>query len=162
MSENADSVITLNLLDPLRGDALQSWEFSDAVVIRIGRSRDNDVVIEDMVVSRTHAVLSKPDGRWAVTALGRNGIIIDGRPISNDTPLRHENILRLGVDGPHLEFTIGRKRTTSADRLRLLQTSSALARERDEERERARRTDVTDVDLMKRLRQEGGKPPGAR
>ena len=151
-----DTIITINLLDALRGDSIQTWEFTNAAVIRIGRAPDNDVVIDDRVVSRTHGILSCLDGRWCITALGRNGIILHGRAIANDTPLRSESILRLGVDGPHLEFIIGRKRTTSAERLRGLHPGDSVPHEHSEEPDRARCTDVTEVDLLKRLRQEAG------
>ena len=79
MAENPDSAITISLLDPVRGDAVQTWEFDGASTIRIGRAPTNDVVLADMEVSRQHVELTRTQDGWTVVALGRNGVAISGR-----------------------------------------------------------------------------------
>jgi hypothetical protein len=49
----------------------------------IGRSRENDIVLDDRNVSRRHAELRiEPDGTWWVRDLGStNGVRVNGRPV---------------------------------------------------------------------------------
>jgi pSer/pThr/pTyr-binding forkhead associated (FHA) protein len=149
MAETQDAVVTVSLLDPLRGDAIQSWEFDAAPLIRIGRADTNDVVLNDARVSRVHGELSRNESGWSVTPLGRNGIAIGGQAITGATPLAHETVLRLAAGGPYLEFRVGRRRNTPAERL-ADQQRWAAAREREEEQDRASRTDITEVDFLRR------------
>src|ERR1700693_1877657 len=106
MPENDDSVITISLLDPVRGDAVQSWEFNGPSAIRFGRAVTNHVILSDSQVSRQHGELNRTDGSCTVTPLGRNGIAISGQPINGATPVGPETVLRLAVSGPYLEFRI--------------------------------------------------------
>ena len=154
MAQVNDSVITIRLLDPVRGDAIQTWQFDGAAVVRIGRAKTNDVILGDEQVSRMHAELTRTDDGWNITSLGRNGIAISGRAIAGATPLHHETVLRLAANGPYLEFRIGAKRdTTPAERLADSRRWAA-AREREQQPKRAGCTDVTEVDFLKRPDQE--------
>jgi pSer/pThr/pTyr-binding forkhead associated (FHA) protein len=145
MPENDDSMIPISLLDPVRGNAVQSWEFDGASAIRFGRAETNHVVLGDSQVSRQRGELTRKDGAWSVIALGRNGIAIRGRPINGATPVGLETVLRLAASGLYLEFRIGRRLNTHAERLADQQRWAA--RDREEERSR---TDITDVDFLNR------------
>ncbi|MEW1924354.1 FHA domain-containing protein [Streptomyces sp. NPDC088360] len=76
--------------------------------IRVGRSADADVPLDDPDVSRLHcAVTLAPDGQVTVTDLGStNGTTVDGREIT-DRPVRLSpgSLLRLGESA--LRFTAG-------------------------------------------------------
>ncbi|MGW7076641.1 FHA domain-containing protein [Streptomyces sp. NPDC054866] len=76
--------------------------------IRVGRSADADVPLDDPDVSRLHcAVTLTPDGQVTVTDLGStNGTMVDGREIT-DRPVRLTpgSLLRLGESA--LRFTAG-------------------------------------------------------
>src|SRR3984885_4302093 len=52
--------------------------------LRIGRAPDNDLVVDDLIVSRYHAELrSTPDGHYEITDLGSpNGTYVNGRRVS--------------------------------------------------------------------------------
>jgi ABC-type multidrug transport system ATPase subunit len=52
--------------------------------LRIGRAPDNDLVVDDLIVSRYHAELrSTPDGHYEITDLGgHNGTYVNGRRVS--------------------------------------------------------------------------------
>lgn len=52
--------------------------------VRIGRGADNDMVVDDLVVSRRHAELwAHPDGRYEIVDLGsHNGTFLNGRPVA--------------------------------------------------------------------------------
>jgi pSer/pThr/pTyr-binding forkhead associated (FHA) protein len=150
MPEAIDPVITISLLDPVAGYAAQSWEFENASVIRFGREETNDVVISDASVSRVHGELTRSEAGWSVTALGRNGIVVHGRAITGATAVSHETVLRLAASGPYLEFRFGRRRNTLAERLDE-EKRWADTREREEERQRSDRTDVTELDFKNPL-----------
>ncbi|MGP4046064.1 FHA domain-containing protein [Streptomyces sp. 2A115] len=55
-----------------------------ARTVRIGRGGDNDLVIDDLVVSRRHAELrALPDGTYEIVDLGsHNGTFLNGQPIT--------------------------------------------------------------------------------
>lgn len=150
MPEALDPVITISLLDPVAGYAVQSWEFEKESVIRFGRAETNDVVLSDTSVSRVHGELTRTEAGWNVTALGRNGIVVHGRAITGATAVTHEAILRLAANGPYLEFRFGRRRNTLAEKLDE-ERRWAEVRENEEERQRADRTDATELDFRNRL-----------
>ncbi len=52
--------------------------------VRIGRGADNDLVIDDLVVSRRHAeLLAHPDRTYEILDLGsHNGTFLNGQPVT--------------------------------------------------------------------------------
>jgi membrane-bound lytic murein transglycosylase D len=74
---------------------------------RIGRSQDNDIVIQGpqaAIVSQYHAEVSRGETGTIVRDMGStNGTFLDGERIA-ETGLTPQNVLRLGSDGP--EFTL--------------------------------------------------------
>jgi ABC transport system ATP-binding/permease protein len=71
------------------------WVVPAGESLTIGRDSDADVRIEDMHISRRHAVVEwTPDG-WLLTDHSRNGIFVNGRPqdqVVIDSPM----VIRLG------------------------------------------------------------------
>ncbi|MCX4668876.1 ATP-binding cassette domain-containing protein [Streptomyces sp. NBC_01381] len=55
-----------------------------ARTVRIGRAHDNDLVIDDLIVSRRHAELRVlPDGTYEIVDLGsHNGTYLNGQPVA--------------------------------------------------------------------------------
>ncbi|KAA0929693.1 ABC transporter ATP-binding protein/permease, partial [Streptomyces apricus] len=55
-----------------------------ARTVRIGRAADNDLVVDDLSVSRLHAELrALPDGTYEIADLGsHNGTFLNGRPVT--------------------------------------------------------------------------------
>ena len=54
--------------------------------VRVGRDPDNDVVLDDLLVSRHHAVLTRSPAGWALTDLGSaNGTFVNGRRVTRAT-----------------------------------------------------------------------------
>jgi hypothetical protein len=94
-----------------------------------------------------HGELIRNGDSWSVTSLGQNGIAIGGRAITGRTPVGHETVLRLAASGPYLEFRFGRRQNTNAERL----ADQRRWAEREQEQSLASRTEVTEVDLLKRL-----------
>ena len=80
---------------PLPGSVVASQPMRP--VIRVGRHPDNDLVIDDLSVSRQHAVVRQGGDGWWVEDLGSTaGTFIDGRPVSGAAPLRGGQRLALG------------------------------------------------------------------
>ncbi|MFF4491831.1 FHA domain-containing protein [Streptomyces sp. NPDC001544] len=71
---------------PVHGDRSPTTfhQFSLGLVMRIGRSLENDLVVSDLQVSRHHAEFhATPDGRFEIRDLGsHNGTYVNGQPIA--------------------------------------------------------------------------------
>lgn len=99
-------MITLTLLHPLQSVAVQSWEFEDEPIIRIGRATDNEVVLYSAVVSRHHVEIRKSAiDDWEVVNVGSNGTYIDGERVEKTTAL-DGMIVRLAQSGPKILLKI--------------------------------------------------------
>ncbi|MGI5125324.1 FHA domain-containing protein [Pseudonocardia sp. CA-107938] len=75
--------------------------------LRIGRAPDNDVVIDDLLVSRYHAELRRGPQGWQLVDIGRrNGTFVNGRPVSQ-APIGPGDVIGIGhallqLDGDRL------------------------------------------------------------
>jgi hypothetical protein len=50
--------------------------------IRLGRAPENDLVVDDGTLSRTHLLLRCENGRWTIEDLrSSNGTLVDGTPV---------------------------------------------------------------------------------
>ncbi|MEU9454011.1 FHA domain-containing protein [Streptomyces sp. NPDC048277] len=82
-----------------------------ARTVRIGRAGDNDVVVDDLVVSRHHAELrAHPDGSYEIVDLdSHNGTYLNGRTVTR-APLGPRDVVGIGhsafclVDGQLQEY----------------------------------------------------------
>ena len=86
-----------SLPPPGRFDAAQAAVHSiEHGLVRIGREPDNHVVLEDLLVSRHHAVLQYDNGTWWLRDLNSaNGTYLDGRRITVE-PVQPANIIGIG------------------------------------------------------------------
>ena len=78
---------------------LQSLPFprGAATSFLIGRDRECDLVIEDLTVSRVHAVLERADGGWVLTDRGStNGTRVNGWRVRDTVPVRAGDVVRFG------------------------------------------------------------------
>ncbi|MFD8724564.1 FHA domain-containing protein [Streptomyces sp. NPDC059629] len=82
-----------------------------ARTVRIGRAADNDVVVDDLVVSRHHAELrAHPDGSYEIVDLdSHNGTFLNGRTVTR-APVGPRDVVGIGhsafclVDGQLQEY----------------------------------------------------------
>ena len=95
--------VVLQLLDPMRGHAIQTWQFSNRSIIRIGRADENDVTLGDPQVSRHHAELHLRESAWELLSKGRHGTLIAGESVEQWS-LQDGTVLQLGPTGPKLRF----------------------------------------------------------
>ena len=71
----------------------------DAPQLTIGRSADNDLVLNDPRVSRYHAVVKRRGGRYTIVDLGgSNPVVVNDRALEPGLPhqLKHRDVLFLG------------------------------------------------------------------
>ena len=87
------------LPDPLPQEAVSPAAVVPMPVrnLRVGRAPDNDLVLDDLLVSRHHAELRKrPDGGYEVADLGsQNGTFVNGRRIAAQ-PLTDSDTIGIG------------------------------------------------------------------
>ncbi|MCT4357100.1 FHA domain-containing protein [Streptomyces sp. Je 1-79] len=80
--------------------------------VQIGRAPENDLVVDDLVVSRRHAELTvRPDGTYWIQDLGsHNGTYLNGRPVA-EARVTPDDIVGIGhsafclIGGQLVEFT---------------------------------------------------------
>ena len=66
-------------------------------LVTIGRGAANDLVLPDNSVSRFHAVIKCENGNTFIADRNStNGVVVDGRRISGEQQLRHNDVARLG------------------------------------------------------------------
>ncbi|MEW6431075.1 MAG: FHA domain-containing protein [Myxococcota bacterium] len=69
--------------------------------ITVGRTANNDIVLDDQSVSRFHAYLQQDErSEWTITDAGsRNGSFVSGRRLPSKTPVPLSNacVLRIGA-----------------------------------------------------------------
>jgi hypothetical protein len=109
---NGGSEVALHLLDSAQGHPIQSWRFSDQDSITIGREDDNDVVISDRHVSRSHVRLTRDGGGWTLISVGRHGTLVSEELIS-EFAVKDRVTFRLGPLGPMMRFEVGREETSA-------------------------------------------------
>lgn len=64
--------------------------------IKIGRGADNDLNVDEAVVSRKHAILVPIGSTFAVESFGRSRTFLNGKPIAKRTNLKHNDVIRVG------------------------------------------------------------------
>jgi ABC-type multidrug transport system ATPase subunit/pSer/pThr/pTyr-binding forkhead associated (FHA) protein len=78
----AGPVVTINVTEPSPASAKDVHLPDQAGITTVGRGSGNDVVVEDLLVSRRHAEVAKTLTGWRLKDLGsRNGTFVDGHRI---------------------------------------------------------------------------------
>lgn len=90
----------------------------DKPYVGLGRHPLSDVRFDaerDLDVSARHAAVLRPDGHYLVRDLGsRNGTFVNGRPVEGDCELVSGDVIRLGANGPEVEFNLAAVSAVSA------------------------------------------------
>lgn len=78
------------------GDRIVNRYRFDTEVLSIGRARDNDIVIENLSVSRNHARIKREGTNFILTDMkSANGTLVNGRKVTK-TPLKDNDKLTVG------------------------------------------------------------------
>lgn len=73
--------------------------------IKIGRGSDNDIDLgSEGGVSRKHAALVRSKDTYALENFGRSGTLLNGKPVTRRTTLKHDDVLRIG--GAEFKFRL--------------------------------------------------------
>jgi serine/threonine-protein kinase len=84
----------------------QQWKINNQTTIRVGRAPDNDVVVNDPMVSRHHIDLHKIDDmKWQLVNRGTNGTFVNGILVSQSL-VTSESVIQMAQGGPTLKFQI--------------------------------------------------------
>lgn len=109
-------MVTLTLLDSQSSAPQEHWEFQHDT-IKIGRAPDNDVVLNDGMVSRHHLELRRignsqansngtpTSGQWLLVNQGTNGTFVNGILMSHGI-VSDDCLIQLARGGPVLKFQI--------------------------------------------------------
>ena len=89
--------IQISLWDDSQSEIVQQWKFVPPTPIRIGRSPDNEVVIDRPLISRLHATidytsLPQGGGYWQITNRGANGTFVNDLSIDRVLVTNNEQI----------------------------------------------------------------------
>ncbi len=95
-------MVTLTLLDLTSKSILQQWQFDQSRQIRLGRSPENQVVIDHPLVSRFHAKLVY-DNQWKIINHGTNGILINNKTV-DQVFITDGTVFQLAPGGPLVRF----------------------------------------------------------
>ncbi|MBW3612714.1 MAG: DUF3662 and FHA domain-containing protein [Chloroflexi bacterium] len=105
VSDAPDSARRAYLLVSTRGSRPVQFDLGGPV-IGIGRASDNDVIVDDPMVSRHHCQLKLQHGAYSFTDLGsRNGSSVNGQPVST-VALGPGDTIRVG--DTDIEFQVRR------------------------------------------------------
>lgn len=64
---------------------------------RAGRGTDVELKLPDVpTVSRVHAELTYADGQWWITNQGRNGLTVNGNPVTGQSPVSDGDVIQWG------------------------------------------------------------------
>lgn len=111
-------MVTLSLLAPKSSTPLQQWNFEGKSTIRIGRSPDNDIVLDNPLVSRYHLQLEQPaksGGSWELVNQGTNGTFVNGLLVSR-VFLPDNALIQLAKEGPLLKFQLQQSTDSEASK----------------------------------------------
>jgi pSer/pThr/pTyr-binding forkhead associated (FHA) protein len=79
--------------------------------LTIGRTPDNDLVLDGATISRNHARLALDGLSATIADLGSaNGVLVDDRSINAPTPISESSRIRIGEFRLYLERATGRMR----------------------------------------------------
>lgn len=105
-AENKPGNVEIRLCAIIAPDPDERWAFTTARErIRLGRALDNDVVLGDPSVSRSHAQIAIADGQCLIEDSGSSlGVYVNGAKIAAPTPLANGDCI--GIGGILLRFEI--------------------------------------------------------
>lgn len=109
-------MVILTLLHPQHQTPLRQWQFLTESTIRVGRSLNNQVILDDLLVSRHHLELHKIElptapgslpaqPCWQLVNHSSNGTYLNGRSVSQGLILT-DAMIQLAQGGPLLKVQV--------------------------------------------------------
>lgn len=150
----------IHLLDSAQGHPLQTWRFKNQELITIGRNDGNDIVLADPHVSRAHATIVYDDGEWTIVSIGRHGVLVNDRLIS-DATLQHQTLFRLGAEGPMLRFDTNLLEARRSETMDCINVDMLDMLEIDEARKQQEVDEIVGNALFQELKEQRRRPKNA-
>jgi len=123
-------MVIFTLLEPQTNQPLQQWEFSEQLLIRIGRAENNDIVLHGYFqVSRQHLelrLINTETEEWQLVSRGTNGTLVNNIFVT-ETILHHNDLIRLAENGPVFKFELQShliKETAAVDKTAILNAAA--------------------------------------
>ncbi len=92
------------ILEVVRADGGRTWHRLTALPLTVGRASDNDLILDDPMVSRHHCQLKLQHGAYSFADLGsRNGSEVNGQPVT-EIALGPGDVIRIG--DTEIEFQV--------------------------------------------------------
>ncbi len=130
MSAASPVSIILKYLDASQKEQIKKFTVSDNLKIKIGRGDTNDIAFDlnQDSISRDHCVISvtnTPDNIEISDLHSKNGTLVNNVLITNKTVLKSGDVIKLGKNGPALNFTLDPLPASQAPKTRLIDTAGA-------------------------------------
>jgi pSer/pThr/pTyr-binding forkhead associated (FHA) protein len=91
-------------------DVLKTYRIEEDKVFRVGRSDQNDIVLDESAVSGLHAEIeSEPDGFYITDIQSKNGTFVDGELVIS-RKLNHGNVISIGSYTLTFQYSENEKR----------------------------------------------------
>ncbi len=110
----SNSGIVLVLLDSDATTSAREWRFTVEETVQIGRSPDNDVVLDDRHVSRFHSTLFYKRDHWKCASFGTNKAYVDGEKVSH-ARIKDGTVVQFARSGPRVHFEVYEVEVAEAD-----------------------------------------------
>ena len=89
--------VSITLSVSLHGKELSRATFDGERPVRIGRAPTNDLVIDNPVISRAHAIVARSGSAWTISDLGTaNGMYANGVRVDIDRGLNDGDRIAIG------------------------------------------------------------------
>lgn len=160
LTPSAVRIVAVHLLDSAQGVSLQTWRFSGRSSISIGRGDENDVVISDPHVSRTHVKLVEQDGAWTLHSSGRHGTLLNDRLITQ-AEFAETTVFRLGAGGPLLRFEPRASEPHRSETIDGIASDMMAFLEIDKDRTKQEADQIADSELFRDLMEQSRRMRGS-
>ena len=134
MSQQEISLLIRHLAGSKKGQ-LEKFSVTGKTNIRIGRGPENDVAFDPVredTISREHCRIIQDEANTDQFSIydcqSKNGTFINDRKITEKTPLFAGDVIRLGNEGPVLEFDLDPRPASHVKKTRVLETPSKETR----------------------------------
>ncbi|MEJ0104702.1 MAG: trypsin-like peptidase domain-containing protein [Bacteroidota bacterium] len=135
MSEQTQTTILIRHTDGPKKGQIEKFAVTNDLEIRIGRGPANQVAFDPAIdlVSREHCIIkvnsSLPDTYEITDLKSKNGTYVNGKVITEKTALIAGDIVKLGKEGPVLEFDLDPRPASHIKKTRVLDATMTGGKE---------------------------------
>jgi serine protease Do len=137
MSNSTITTILLRHIDGAKSGQVDKFSASPDLEIRIGRGQTNQIAFDLSAdsISREHCRIRVnpllPDTYEITDLQSKNGTFVNGKAITEKTVLYANDVIRLGKDGPSMEFDLDPRPASHIKQTRVVDTPAAQTKVHD-------------------------------